>query len=443
LGIGQSATLAFVALGLLGPVPRLRAQPLPGEPRVLVGKTITAPGTLLTRQNEGQPWKPAGEVYSRDHLLALGGLKAVIEPEPETVQLTLWGNLPAQSPYPILESSAILHDTKAYDLDLTLLGGRAVLTSTKKSAPAKVWLRMPGEGWEITLDGPGATVALEMYGRWQRGVPFTKDPLSPERPTSVLSFQVLKGQAELAFGGRHQRLTAPPGPAFVHWDSVGGADGGPQRREKLPAWANQAAPEPEDVKALADVTGRYLSLVKLRSPVDTLVSILQGADADKDTERAALTREFAVLGLAATGALSQLADVLATSKDEDVRETVILALRHWIGSAPGRDLQLYSMLVNHSRYPERQAETVMQLLHSPFDPKDPATYQTLIDYLQHDKLAIRELARWHLHRLVPLGEKIGYDPFGTPEQRSKAAKEWKQLIPDGEIPKEGKADKPK
>jgi hypothetical protein len=86
---------------------------------------------------------------------------------------------------------------------------------------------------------------------------------------------------------------------------------------------------------------------------------------------------------------------------------------------------------------------VLQLLHSPFDPKDPVTYQTLIAYLQHDRLAIRQLARWHLYRLVPQGAKIAYDPYGTPEQRAKAAREWKELIPDGELPKEPKPETPK
>jgi hypothetical protein len=436
------AGLSLVAALILGPLPTISAQSAPAEPRAPVGNTVSPSGTLLSRLNDSQPWTIATEVFSRDQLLALAGLKAVIEPRPDTVRLTLWGNLPAQSPFPILESSAVLHDSKAYDLDLTLLSGRAVLTSLKKTGPAKVWLRMPGEGWELTLDGAGTTVALELYGRWPHGVPFTRDPASPERPISVLSFQVLKGQADVGFNGRHQRLTAPPGPAFIHWDSFGGSDIGPQRREKGPAWANEATPDPVTVKALPEVVEKYLALLKTKNAVDSLLAMLQGADANKDSERAGLTREFAVLGLAATGALPLLADVLSTSKQEDVRETVVLALRHWIGSAPGRDLQLYLMLVAHANYPPRQAETVLQLLHSPFDPKDPVTYQTLIAYLQHERIAIRELARWHLHRLVPQGAKIAYDPYGTPEQRAKSAREWKELIPDGELPKKSRQEKP-
>jgi hypothetical protein len=407
----------------------------PAEPRVPAGKTLSAPGTLLARDGDDQPWKPAAEVYTRDRLLALAGIKAVLEPAPDTVRLTLWGNLPEQSPFLVLESSAVLHDSKSYDLDMTLLSGRVVLTNVKKAGAAKVWLRMPEEGWEITLDEPGTSVALEQYGRWPRGVPFTRDPLSQARPITVMTLQVLKGQADVHSSGRQQRLSAPPGPAFLHWDSAGAVDSGPQRRQKLPVWATENHQEQAELKPLGQVEAKFLELVKEKTPVDALQTLLSTADADKDADRAALTREFAVLGLAATGALPRLADAMATTKDPELRETIVLAMRHWIGSAPGRDLQLYSMLVGHAGYSERHADTVLQLLHSPFDTNDPVTYQTLIAYLQHDRLAIRELARWHLARLVPQGRKISYDAAGSPEDRAKAAREWKQLIPDGELPK--------
>jgi hypothetical protein len=417
------------------------AQPAPPEPRVPAGKLVSQAGTLLARASDDQQWKATGEVFTRDHLMAIGGIKAVLEPVPDSVRLMLLGNLPEQSPLPLLESSAILHDSKAFDLDMTLLSGRAVVTNMKKNGAVKLWLRIPGEGWAVNLEGPGASVALELYGRWPNGVPFRKDPLSPERPISVLSFQVLKGQAEVSYAGRQQRLTAPPGPAFLNWDSVSGADNGPQRRETLPDWADKGA-STADAATVRQIASKYLEFIKDKNPVDALHSLLMSVDAEKGADRsAALTREFSVLGLAAIGALPVLADILSTSKDPEVRETVILAMRHWIGSAPGRDLQLYYMLLHYGKYPERHAETVLQLLHSPFDANDPVTYQTLIAFLQHDRLAIRELARWHLYRLVPQGASIAYDSHGTVEDRAKAAREWKQLIPDGEVPKKRETPK--
>jgi hypothetical protein len=35
---------------------------------------------------------------------------------------------------------------------------------------------------------------------------------------------------------------------------------------------------------------------------------------------------------------------------------------------------------------------------------------------------------------VPEGDKIPYDPTGTPDQRDQAFRRWKELIPDGTLP---------
>ena len=79
---------------------------------------------------------------------------------------------------------------------------------------------------------------------------------------------------------------------------------------------------------------------------------------------------------------------------------------------------------------------MLDLLHSPFDPDKPSTYEALIRLLQHSKLAVRELAHWHLVRLAPAGKEIAYDPAATEEERDKAVKAWKELIPEGQLPRE-------
>ena len=58
---------------------------------------------------------------------------------------------------------------------------------------------------------------------------------------------------------------------------------------------------------------------------------------------------------------------------------------------------------------------ILQLLFgfSPEDLTQPETYEVLIDYLAHEKPAIRNLAAWHLVRLVPQGKSIAFKPNGT------------------------------
>jgi hypothetical protein len=143
--------------------------------------------------------------------------------------------------------------------------------------------------------------------------------------------------------------------------------------------------------------------------------------------------------------LQGLTDALADPKSAVLRETAVEALRHWIGRNEEQDLKLYRFLVQRQEYPEAQAETVLQLLHNPFALDRPETYETLIAYLRHSRLAVRELARWHLYRIVPAGRKIAYDAAAAENmaERQKAYEAWKKLIPSGKLPPTAPAPAPK
>jgi hypothetical protein len=407
------------------------------EPRVAVATYQGTGGMLLTRANERRAWDAAAvgdAVLSRDELLALPGTRARIESAGKGATLTLAGNLPELSTFPGLESTVVLHDSRVFDFDLTLVHGRILLKNTRKEGAAKVWLRLPNEAWQLTLPQPGDEVAMEMYGRWPRGVAFSKKPKPGDVPTQVVALLVTAGRVELKIGDMQQGLSAPPGSAYFYWDSVAGSDEGPQRRDALPPWAGPKADTLPGAKAVAEVANRYLARLKERTPAAALVQLLADANAEKDKERAALTREFAITGLAALGDLGPVADALADSKHLDARETAVVALRNWIGEQPERDLRLYRVFTDVQGYTAGEAATVMELLHSPFVVERPETYETLIEYLNHKKLAVRELARWQLYHLAPVGRDIKYDAAATPEERAKAAKEWKDLIPTGQLP---------
>ncbi len=424
--------VAWVLLALLAG----GAEPAGPEPRVPVGACRSAAGTLLGQEAAGQPWRPLGQadpVPSRDLLLALPGVKAVVESRPGSVGLTLWGNLSEQSSFSGLESAVVLHDSRAFDLDFSLLRGRVVLANRKDKGPAQVWVRVLDGAGEITLPGPGDEVALELYGRWPRGVPFTPEPRPGDRPTSVLTVLVLKGQADLKVGGTRHHMTAPPGPASFHWDSAAGPDGGPQSRDRLPSWADPEAKAPAGAKTLARVVERFQAALARNSPDEALVGLLDEAKSVSDAPRAHLMEEFAVLGLTALGDVVRVAESLAGS-DPTTRAAAVIGLRHWIGQAAGRDQRLYRLFIDRLQYTRPQAETVLQLLHSPFAADQPETYETLLAYLNSNKLAIRELAWWHLSRLVPEGVAPPYDPGAPDADRARALAAWKKLIPSGSLP---------
>jgi hypothetical protein len=144
---------------------------------------------------------------------------------------------------------------------------------------------------------------------------------------------------------------------------------------------------------------------------------------------------MAVYGLGALDQVAELVDALANPKG-DVRDVAVIALRHWIGRKQGQDLKLYNVLTKEKNFTPNQAAILVQLLHSFGDVQQsqPATYETLIDYLMHDKPAIRQLAYWHLVRLAPSGKDIKFDPNASAEARQSAVEQWKKVIPAGQLP---------
>src|SRR6266849_7309772 len=138
------------------------------------------------------------------------------------------------------------------------------------------------------------------------------------------------------------------------------------------------------------------------------------------------------------GAVDDLGRLTAALADPsaEVRELAVSALRHWIGTSPKQDRVLYQFLVKDKKYTAAQAEIVLQLLHSFGDAalSQKETYEALIAYLKHDKLAIRELSWWHLVRIVPDGKKIEYDPGAAAADRDKGYAQWKKLLDDGKLP---------
>jgi hypothetical protein len=112
-----------------------------------------------------------------------------------------------------------------------------------------------------------------------------------------------------------------------------------------------------------------------------------------------------------------------------VRVSAIHELGHLLGLAAKNEQTLHNAL-KRKNYSDGQAQTILQLLHgfSNQQWEDAATKATMVEYLNHDKLAIRQLSHWVLCFKVPEGLKIYYDPAGDSEQRERGAKEWTKII---------------
>ena len=395
-----------------------------------VGKLETAKSTLFARAKADGPWsvvEEKGNVHDGDLLLGMPG--SVITSSNGAVRLTFWADLNETSPLPIIESAIVPHSTTKADFDFFLDRGRVDIQNAGEK-PAKVHLRVHHhEVWELTLAEPGTRIALEMCGRWAPGTRFVKEPKPNHRPCMSLVVLVLSGKAHLKTGEKNEwDLSAPPGPAFFQWDCITGGDDKPEKLEKLPAWADAKGMSSPLAKKKQDALAKLQKLASEKSLDTAIGELLQSEDPSE--------RALAARAAGATDNLQLLGDALTDGKYPDLWESAVVTLRHWIGRNEYQDRKLYDRLVEIRKMPPATAATFVQLLHS-FDENDlsrPETYSTLIDYLNHERLAIRGLAHWHLVRLVPGGSQISYNPHASEKDHEKAHEEWKKLLPSGKVP---------
>jgi hypothetical protein len=393
----------------------------------VAGRCVESPGILLERGSTAKEWRRVSakdEVYASDDLLALPGDRAVVEAKGGAVRLTLWAGLPARGRLQVLESAVVLNAASQppVDLDFTLQRGAVFVTAQKEGARVRVHFK--DRSWELVLGDKGTEVALELYSRWLPGTSFPRKLGSDEAPSSGLVLFVLKGEADLKVKGAQYAIQAPPGAAYFHWDSHRGEDAAPRRRDKLPYWIEGAYSDNKYRTAFEQLRQR----LEGKSVVATLAEACSEDDAH--------VRDLAVFSLAAMDALGPVAAALADPRHADVRQAAIDALQHWIGRSTSQDARLNEYLIKQGKYSPAQAETLVQLLHgfADIDRSRPETYETLIGYLQHAKLPVRELAKHYLYSWAPAGKDIAYDPAGPASERDEAYKKWKELIPEGKLP---------
>ena len=426
---GRFVVAVAVALGI-GWHTAGGAEPSSGP---VVGQLVSPDATLLQRDKPGQPWRALpskSDVHAGGMLVGLPG--AEISAGKGGVRLTFLTDMDKTSPYPIFEAAVSLHDSPDVDADFTLDRGRVDVTNTKEKGAARVRVRFHDQNWEATLEEPGTRIALELYGRWAKGVRFNPNPGPKDVPSANLVFLVRKGRVDLSHGTCQHALSAPPGPALLHWENSGTAEESPQRLEKLPDWTATEESRSERALRIKKVIEELREEMTKSSPAAALETF---ANSDNPNHRAT-----GVIFMGATDDLGGLAKVFTETKYPDAWDRAVVVLRHWIGRGPGQDQVIYNFLLEKRKMTEAQAATNMQLLHSfgDADLAQPELYKMLVKFLDSERLGVRGLAHWHLARLVPAGKKIEFNPLDPKEKRDKGRDEWKKLVDDllakGELP---------
>jgi hypothetical protein len=302
--------------------------------------------------------------------------------------------------------------------------------------------------WDVTLQERETEVVLELV----KTCPPDLNYRDGEEPRADMTLYVLKGKADLQFDPFRAvaNLSGPTGPALMTWDNKGADTKGPITVPMAIGLLERKAPPNKDVDkamlaALEPVAGRLTAKQAPRA------ALAEGARTAKHREECVLC----AYGLGAVDAVPDLLDLLAgeDAQDGPVREAAIFALRRWISRGPETSKALYvpkkgdrpaDGLLIKQNYKPSDAEVIVALLHdfTTVDRKHPATYEALVGHLTHPKMAVRELAYFHLKRLASSVKEVPpYDAAWAAERREKAAKGWKELIAAGKLPPPSAAPK--
>jgi hypothetical protein len=456
-----------------------KSKPPPGDPPLAPPSTVervagnyvaakSGPSLLLQQPAPGGAWRvldatqPA--VLTARPLVSLPGCRGSVRLK-SGLGVTLWGALPGEVLFlPALldtfqahleESRVLLHDNPGLDADLTLQRGRILLDNPLKR-PLRARIRFDNptnpelpEAWDVTLEDPGTEVLVDLWHFYGRDEPFFPDPKDSRRqgPVAAGHLIVRQGAVSLRRNDQTLRMEAdPPKAALIAWNSVKGTG----ERMALPGVPDWASDKPGELPKGLDAKLRD-SILKARGELararDTLVTALGGGGDKVDVALASILKNSPnkaehVLAVRAYGALDDLPDLVDALGNEvrpEVREAAVEALRGWIADARDNDYRLLDEL--KTRYSRVESENILQLLHSfsAQQASQPELYDFLMLNLNNPRIALRELAAWHLYRLAPqAGGKIPYTADAPGARRRAAQEQWNQLLQRGQLP-EGKA----
>jgi tRNA A-37 threonylcarbamoyl transferase component Bud32 len=411
-------------------------KPAPAPVPRVSGRVVAIKGQanlLLERRPDGKTWQALSAdkpVSAPALLLALPGMRGTVRLG-GGLEMTLWGNVrEAFIPVPEYESAVLLDAAVAGSPEFTLDRGR-VLVTNPTAGPLAFRVRLkdaPAAGtWDVTLEGGGAEMALEVF---RLLLPRAGFPAGTP-PQTELSLIVLHGEVAVKVNKSVRRALPDQGPTWFFWSSRQGGE--PEMRQFPNADLQYFRKELPDTRAAGDMSLALDSLLPRLETDKPIEPLLQEMAQSPHPAR----RILAVYCLGALDRLPELLDCLADEGERrpDLRRTAVCALLHWLMQGD-RDAELLRVLVQQKRYPEQEATTVVELLHGFTDEqlKEPATWERLILLLKSERPAVRELAYYHLIRLVPEGRRSPFDPGVSAEQRERAFGEWKKLIPDGKVP---------
>jgi hypothetical protein len=428
--------------------------PAPSKERVLAARNLGAPPNLpsvLVARAEGKDWArvpPKGAIYTNDEVVSLPGFTSEVLTKSD-VHLTLRGNVIEYSLTQLMtylmESAVVLHASEGVDLDLTLKRGRVYLKNNKPKGPAKVRLRFETEAWELALSEK-AEVGVDLFRAYPRGTNYR----TGEEPRCEVYLCALRGDVEVRTDAYQAGTTfnlEGPGhptekkPAVIGWNNVTGRVEGPGRLAKVPPIWDKAPPNTPRAR---EVTLVLRELARQMSTTPNVARPLRDL-LDKD---APLSRIVALYCFTGLDDVDRLIDRLGDGQEshQEDRDTAIFCLRRWLSQGEAQAKRLYDEKTGTGAlvlrpdgapgYARGEAQNILEMLFdfSDEDRSNPDTFLALADKLESKKVAIAELAYWHLRRLSFPEKLPDFNAGKAIGDRKLVAEEVRQMVADRKLP---------
>lgn len=369
---------------------------------------VSQDGVVLRFDDDRQGWFP---LPHRQHIFAEDILAV---PEPFDAQIQ-FGNekhrLTAVGPT-LLQVVETMDDLP---LAINVERGRIILQPAESAAgvpPArmKLALNVQGQTWILELPDIHSRCGIEII------------PREPHQFEENFGSQGWSGKLIIASGT--VKITTPEGKAqiikgpeiYILAPDASATTSQPTPASVVPAWMGD-----RKLASAAKINAAHFQKTLLQDELSAHDALLSAME-DRVPEKSRLAT--ACLGL--IGDYQMMLEVLDRNEHHESRETAITALRSWINLNPVNREKIKEEIA--ARFFKDDVDTIYRLIwgYQEQDLRGKQVSRQLVDWLSHDKLAVRECACHYIKTLT--SRRFDFDARGSQTQRNAAIQQLEKVL---------------
>ncbi len=306
---------------------------------------------------------------------------------------------------------------KDLPMGINLLRGRIILQPAETTdaaggaptAPAKMLLSVQGSTWRLELADPTTRCGIEVIPREPRQLDEDFQGHGWHGSLYVWNGSVKVTNSE----GQEQTLTAPDSLVLAADPHNPNAE--TANSKDLPNWDRRLSTiAQKNARLFADEFKADES-----SAHDALLGLV-------DSRVYALSR-VAVSCLGLIGDYEMMLEVLDRNEHHESRVEAIKCLRTWVDLEPDNRVKLKEAIA--AKFYPQEVDVVYRLIwgYQEQDARSKQTSEQLVDWLEHDRLAVRELAWFYIKSLTNRKLEV-FDARGTPMHINAAVQKIRKIL---------------